>query len=400
MSGDGFTGHLRSIAPALVSVVFLELAVSSLFPLVGVQLTLREVETTMIGAIGSAYFAGFIAGSLLAARVLDRVGHIRALSVFAILAMNSALLMALFPPPWLWLFLRAMTGFAMAGIWVTVETWLNHKATRATRGRIFGTYMVVSGGFSALAPLLLLVFDPAGITLFLVVGLCYATAIVPMALTRESNPEIGDRSRFGLVRLYAISPLGVIATFGCGLAVTGFTSLLPVYVKEIGLTPSDLALLLFAARIGNLVAQYPLGLVSDRVSRRPVILAVILTGLVGTAIGIANGGQSFAFLVVAALVFSSATWPLYALSVGYTSDNCEPKDFVAANGGLLTVWAIGGVIGPTAAGSAMELAGPAGFFIYLAGVLVVLAGFTGYRMTRRPAAAPRARSPDEPKTAG
>lgn len=397
MSDDSLVRHLRQIAPALLSVVFLEIAVSSLFPLVGVQLTMRQTATWLIGAIGSAYFVGFICGTVFAARVLDRVGHIRALSVFAIVAMNSALLMALFPEPWLWLALRAMTGFAMAGIWLTVETWLNHKATRATRGRLFGAYMVVSGSFSALAPLLLTVIDPATITLFLVVALCYAAGVVPMALTREANPEIGDRARFGLIRLYAISPLGVIATFGCGLTVTGFTALLPVYTDHIGLSADSLAVLFFAARAGNLVAQYPIGMMSDRIGRRPIILTVIVIGLIGAGLGMAFGDHSFALLVAASILFSSATWPLYALSIGYTNDNCEPREIVAANGGLLMVWAIGGVIGPSAASWTIAWFGHGGLFMYLAAVLAILLAFTAYRITRRPGAPPRATANAEPK---
>ena len=42
MNDDGLARHLRQIAPALLSVVFLEIAVSSLVPLVGVQLTMRQ----------------------------------------------------------------------------------------------------------------------------------------------------------------------------------------------------------------------------------------------------------------------------------------------------------------------------------------------------------------------
>jgi len=393
---DKLARQLRSIAPALISVVFLEFAISSFIPLVGVQLTLRDVPTTMIGVIGSAYFIGFILGGMFAARVLDRVGHIRALSVFAIIAIDSALLMALFSDPWIWLFLRMPSGFSMAGIWVTIETWLNHKATRPTRGRLFAIYMVVAGACSSCAPLLLRVVDPAEITLFLIIALFYAAAIVPMAITRESNPEIGDRARFGLITLYGISPLSVVACFGNGMCVTGFSSLMPVYVQKIGLTPADLAVLLFSARAGGMVGQYPIGLISDHVGRRPVILAVLLLGLAGALFGVFFGAQSFWLLVAASMIYATATWPLYALCISYTGDNCRPQDLVAANGGLLLTWAIGGIIGPTAAGWTVELLGHDGLFIFLAAVLGVLVLFTLFRMTQRTAAAPRPKTTDEP----
>lgn len=397
MSERAMVRQLRAIAPVLISVVFLEISASAYGPIIGVQLTLRDVPAAMIGTIASAYFIGFASGSLLAGRMLDRVGHIRALSVFAILALDTALLMVLFDHPWTWLVLRCIAGFAMAGIWVTIETWLSHKAAASARGRVFGVYMLVSSGFSALAPLLLTVADPAGATVFLVIAICYAAGIVPMALTRESNPEIADRARFGIVKLYAISPLGVATAFGSGLAGTAFVNLLPVYTQGVGLTPTDFALLLFISRTGNLLCQYPVGQASDRVGRRPMILAAAMLGLAGALVGLVHGAQSHLALVAAAVIFTIATSPLYALAISYANDNCAPRDIVAANGGLLSVWAIGGIAGPTVAGWTMQALGPDGLFVYLAATLAALTLFALYRMTRRPAPPPRPREGDQAK---
>jgi hypothetical protein len=57
---------------------------------------------------------------------------------------------------------------------------------------------------------------------------------------------------------------------------------------------------------------------------------------------------------------------------------------VAANSGMLLAWAVGATAGPLVASSFMAV-GPAGLFVFIAGVAIVLAVYTRWRMSRRAA---------------
>src|SRR5262249_55890030 len=131
---------LRLVAQVLVGIALLEIALGAFQPLVTLQLEHRSVDTQLIGLIGSAYFAGFVLGTMTCFPIIDRVGHIRAFSVFTVVAANATLLHVVLPTPLAWLVLRTVVGYGLAGLFTIVESWLNDKATSETRGRIFALY--------------------------------------------------------------------------------------------------------------------------------------------------------------------------------------------------------------------------------------------------------------------
>jgi len=135
---------LSSIAALLFS-VFLLIGGNAL---VGVTTPLRghieRFSDLTVGLLGSAYFAGMLAGTLAAPAVIRRGGHIRAFAAFVAMAIVSVILMPVIVSPWAWLLFRALTGFVFAGIYAVIEAWINAKATnsnaarsmRSTRSRI------------------------------------------------------------------------------------------------------------------------------------------------------------------------------------------------------------------------------------------------------------------------
>jgi MFS family permease len=382
--GPRWRAVLGSVAAILLCSFAFQFAQGLLSPVTTVQLVGHHTATGLIGIVSSIYFVGFIAGTLHSQRVIDRVGHIRALGVFAVLAADATLMFTLFDPPWTWMLWRAALGYALAGIFVVVESWLNDKATAATRGTVFGLYQVVGWGTGVVAPLAMNLADPLGPALMVVAAIAFATALVPVALTRVGNPEVGQRSRFGLRRLIALSPLGVATCFASGLINSAFFGLMPVYTHAVGLGTDDLALILAVATIAGTAVAFPVGVLADRVGRRPVLLAgLILAGCASlAALRFDTGGLPI--MAAIAFVFTLGAGQAYTLGVAQTNDYVTGRDFVAASGGLLCAWAVGASIGAAVGAQVMALAGADGLFVYELIVLAALGRFTVYRMIRRP----------------
>ncbi|HZT20590.1 MAG TPA: MFS transporter [Dongiaceae bacterium] len=380
---------VRSILQVLAGVVCLETALGILSPTIALQLAHRAAPPELIGLIGSAYFGGFLLGTLSCHRVIDRVGHIRSFAVFAAVAANATLLLLIFDQVYLWVVLRIIGGYAIAGQYLVIESWLNDKASNENRGRIFSIYMMVSWAASGVSPLALNLGDPTGHLLLTLAAIALVTSLLPLALTRIGNPEIGEREHFGLIRLYNISPTGIVACFGSGVATPAFYALLPAYMVDAGYSTGQLSFVYSFSTLAGLLAQFPIGYLADHIGRRPLMLATSLgSALTAVALYLA-GDRSFAVLAGLIFVFEGLMAPLYGLGVGQTSDYIEKKDFVAASSGLLFAWGLGSAVGPMLAGGLIGAAGQRGLFLFMAAALGVFVLFLIARMLMRRAKAAR-----------
>jgi len=383
---------IQPVVPVLLGIILMEAAMGIIGAVMGIQLAARNVSTFLIGIVFSAYYIGFLAGSLTCERLIDRVGHIRAFGVFAVTASIATLLLAMTSDIYAWTAFKALAGYAVAGAFVVIESWLNDKASEDNRGRIFAVYMVVSWGASGLSPLSLNVANTYGDVLFQVSTILLAAAMIPLALTKVGNPEIGHRQSFNLAKLIKASPTGVACCFASGLLTGAFYSLLPVYIEKIGQSPRALSILIAVGTTAALISQYPIGTISDRYGRRPVIIG---TMAIASAMALFIGAMpdlSFTWLLVAFFGLTAFQSPLYALGVGQTNDYVDRKDFVPAAAGLLFLWGVGACAGPTIAGFVMELTQPSGLFLYIGAGFAFVALFALYRVFRRRAKTPKEQS--------
>ena len=374
--------RLGPIAPVLLGLISAQIALGIMTPLIPLLLLRVGASSPEIGMVASAYYVGFLAGALLSDRIVMRVGHIRAFAVFAAIAADAALLLVFSAVAWQVAGLRLLIGFASSGMFLVVESWLNDRSDPSTRGRTFGAYLVASWGASALGPLVLSVVTAAP-AMFVLVGIAFATAVLPMALTRQTNPTVHPQAHFALGRLYRASPVGVMCCLCSGLINGAYYSLVPVYLQRQNYGSESVAAFISAAMVAGLLVQYPVGVVSDRLGRRPVMLASVGVGFL-LAIALALfGGVSLSVAMVLGFCLAGMTAPLYGLGAGQTNDRMERGDYVAASGGLLFTWSLGSTVGPGLAGLVMGRVGPAGLFAYLAVVLAVLGVFTSARMLLR-----------------
>ncbi len=67
------------------------------------------------------------------------------------------------------------------------------------------------------------------------------------------------------------------------------------------------------------------------------------------------------------------------------NDHGQSESFVAISGGMLIVFSVGSIIGPTAASIGVSSFGMASIFVVTAAVHIVFAGFTLYRIAFTPA---------------
>jgi MFS family permease len=131
-----------------------------------------------------------------------------------------------------------------------------------------------------------------------------------------------------------------------------------------------------------MLAQFPLGALSDRIDRRLVIAGAAGLALVAClALGVSGEALSGSgWLYGAVGLVGAFTLPLYSLAVAHTNDRLAPAQMVAASGGLVLVMNFGIVLGPLAAGLAITHLGPLALFFCLALLQASTAVLALYRL--------------------
>ncbi|MEE8202210.1 MAG: MFS transporter [Alphaproteobacteria bacterium] len=375
-------GIVRAMSALLLGIAVLNVGSGALIAIIGVRLSAAGAPSLVIGVITSAYFLGLLGGSVFGARVIDRVGHIRAFAVYAAADAISILLLVIVESLAAWVVLRLVAGYCMAGLTMVAESWLNHRATNVTRGRVLSLYIIVMNGAFAAGPLLLNLGDPAGAGLLVFSGILFVASLLPVALTRTGNPEIGKQARVSLRRLFALSPLGVLGALAIGLVESAVFGLGAVYGEATGLDTARISVFLSVTLGGVLVMQYPIGVLSDRFDREKVILVVAAAAAVAAALIAVAGTPAFWLLLGLGFVTGGLASPLYPLSVAETNDWIEADELVAAGAGLVLAYSVGASVGPLAGALAMEGLGPGGLFAFAAAVLAALAAYALYRVIK------------------
>ena len=350
--------------------------------LLGVRGELEGFSTGAMSVVMSAYFAGFLLGSQTVPALIRRVGHVRVFAFLGSLASAGLVLFPVLAEPAAWVAIRLLLGFCFCGIYIVGESWLNNTTTNATRGRALSLYMIAQMVGIVAAQAIFALGDAGGYALFVWISVLVSLAITPMLLSATPVPPFERVTPMSFRRLYRTSPLGFAGIFLLGAVFSAVFGMVGVYGAQAGLAQGQIALFVSAIYVGGLVLQYPVGWLSDQVDRRGLVVVGALVGAGAAALGLTGAGGFEGSLVAAFLVGGMAN-PLYALLLAYTNDYLAPEEMAGASAQLLFVNGVGAIGGPLVTGWLMAGMGPAGFWTFLVVLMLALAGYAGWRMTRR-----------------
>ncbi len=351
----------------------------TLIPVIGGQL---GFSSPLLGALTSAYFAGFLGGTFVIPSLVRRIGHIRAFAFCATTCACLVLLLSLTSSPWAWLVLRLGIGMALVGLYMVIESWLNSQAHSTQRSRVFALYMVVNLGALAASQQFLHLQAAAPATLFVLVTLLVCASTLPVLATRMRQPEIAPTPRLRLRRLASLAPSAAAAALLSGLSMGAMWGLGPVYAASIGLSPERIGNWMSVFILGGAALQWPMGRLSDRHDRRIMLVIAGAAGaLCAAALPMLSG---HAWLGTAMLfLFGGMAFSLYPIAVAHLLDYVPGDELLGASSSVLLVNGIGAAIGPLLAGLMMGRFGPSWLFVWGSACMAVAVLFIGSRLFLR-----------------
>lgn len=383
--------HILPLAALLLSTFIMIMGAGLSGILLPIRASLEGWTPTTIGWIGTTYAICFTAGCIITPRLVLRVGHVRVYAVLMSVLSMSMLLHALFINPYAWMVIRGLAGFAVAGSYMVIESWLNERVTNENRGMIFSIYMIASMSGLIAGQYVTPFSDPMLPTLFMVCAIIYGLAMLPTALSTAQSPKPLTQVTLDLRGLFKNSPAAVVGSFLAGVIAGNWNFLAPIYGQMSGLNATGVATMLACAMLGGVVFQYPLGRASDRMDRRIVMVFAGIVGVLVSLFMIVAAPSSLPLTLAGMFLFGSVLFPIYSLNVAHANDYADPNDFVRVASGLLIVYGVGNMTGPQLGGRLMEASGVTGFFVAMLVSFAAYGGYALWRITRREAIAPEDR---------
>jgi MFS family permease len=366
----------------LLGIGFMMLANGLQGTLLGLRATLEGFSTFTTGIMMSGYFIGIFIGSLLAPQLVKRVGHIRVFSALASLASVSILFHGVYIDPVIWMSMRIVTGICFAGFYVVTESWLNDRASNETRGRILSIYMVILTLGMGGGQFLLNLANPETIDLFILISIIISVGLIPILLTAKPAPVFGTSASMSLVELYRASPLAVIGNGLTGMAHGTIFGLGAIYASAILGDVKLISWFMACFLIGSLITLWPIGYISDRLSRRSVMSAISIVSIFACLLALVTAKDSLLFYLVIVLLGGAAI-PMYSICIAYANDRLEPHQIVGASGSLVMVSGIGLSTGPIVIAFFMDFYGMEFYFWGIAAAFSMILAFTLVRIGSR-----------------
>jgi len=374
---------LIGVSALLISVVFLLTGNGLQGTLVPVRGNIEHFGPFEIGLLGTGYFIGFTLGCVFGPHLLVRGGHIRTFMAMASLASVMALVHVIVTEPYVWVGLRATTGFCFAVLYIVIESWLNEKSSNENRGAIFSIYTVINLTVITVGQMMIALDDPAEFSLFAVASILVSLAGLPLAFAKTESPREVPAFKIRLLKLYRVSPVGVAGCVAIGFANGAFWTLGPVFAQNKGLDITGVGLFMSAVVVGGAIVQWPMGALSDRMDRRHVVLFACLiaigVGVAMTFVPLADARMVYLF----GAAFGMGAIPIYALVVAHTNDHAAPSEMVEVSSGLLLLYGVGAAIGPILSPLLTQLVPMANLFTYTAIIHACLFAFVVWRLTKR-----------------
>jgi MFS family permease len=362
--------RIGTVAVSLLVATALALTGNGLLStLAALRLADSGVSEAAGGWILAAYFAGLTIGTLILPSTIERVGGVRSFTAFTALGVIASLAHGLIAPSWSWMVLRAMSGLAMAGLYMTVESWLNAEASPETRGRVMAAYLVALYLGTGLGQLLLPIWPNAGLEGFVIAALATSLAATIAALARVNAPDLHTAERISARALVRIAPLGWSGAWLSGMLAGTIYATVPLSARAAGLSATELSHLMAAYVAGGLAGQWPIGRVSDRMDRRAVLLVVAgLLSICCFATPQIEGNWVGARLAMA-FIFGALAFSIYPIAVAHTLDRVGTEQALPAASQMLLGSSIGAVLGPILASAVSSRFGEDSFFV-MNGVLL------------------------------
>lgn len=354
-----------------------------LLPLLTILLDRSGVSPDANGVNAAALYIGIFGTMFVIEKPVRRYGYKPVIMIGMGLIIAANCLFPVWQQVGFWFILRLLVGIGDSALHFATQLWIVASSPKEKRGRNISLYGMAYGiGFS---------LGPLGITL-LKAGIWapfMATSgffvLILLLLTRLSNdkPERAERAEAAHKRATTVISLAwfpLITSLLFGYMEAAMNSNFPLYGLRIGISESTIGFLLPVTGIGGLIMQLPLGVWSDRIGRKPILMGTAIVGAIAFIcvpfVGVNLWGLGLCLGIAGGMVGS-----FFSLGLAYAADILPRHLLPTANIIASIQYSVGSIIGPLVGGMALRYSSVSSIFYFL-GLVYLLFGISGFIFRR------------------
>ncbi|RIX53714.1 MFS transporter [Paenibacillus nanensis] len=363
----------------LLVVIVAGMSQGLLLPLLSILLEDAGVSSDMNGINSAAMYIGIFCTMFFVEKPVIRFGYKKVIVAGVALVTLSTLLFPFTQSLAVWFVLRMLVGIGDSSLHYATQLWIVSSSPPDRRGRFISLYGMSYGiGFS-IGPLGINLLPLGRAVPFLASALFFAIVLLLVLRIRNEWPERtekGEATENRFFRTYRIAWFVLIPGFLYGLMESSMNSNFPLYGLRIDLSQHWISLLLLSFGVGSLILQLPLGIWSDRIGRKPILIACGIVGSIAFLLIPAAGGQLW-LLFLLFIIAGGVVGSFYSLGLAYAADLLPKAILPAANVIASIHFSIGSILGPSLGGYGIRYLSIHSIFLFLgaAFLLFALLGF-------------------------
>ncbi len=364
------SGRYGNLVAAIATIACCDIAMGLTFQLLPLLMEQRQIPAWVMGLNAAMSPLGILLAGPLLPRVVSRVGSKRIVYVVIAAIVLCLALFKLSPSLWSWFLIRFAFGIAAGTLFSVSEAWVLTFADSGNRGRVMGLYTTVLSVTFAIGPAIIPLTGIDGWTPWLIGMICVTLSAAPLAFVTVSEDLFKDKDGGSFFRFIARAPLLLFAVATVTIFDSILLSFFPIFGLRSGLTLQTVSWVLAAGIIGNVLMQYPIGILADQWSRMGVIVASAVATVI-LSVAMIWAVESWLIWPVVIVVGSTA-FAIYTVTLTILGDHFDGPDLIAGSAAFGVMWGVGGLIGPPIAGIAVDAFGLSAIPLSLAASYVVL----------------------------
>jgi MFS family permease len=376
MSERGYSATYYLLCAVALLAMF---STSLIIPLIPIYAKRIGATGVVIGLSVAAYWISRILMEIPSGFVSQRFGYYRSMAAGLALNVVGTALSGFADNPLQFVLARALMGIGAPLFFAVATTFVLNIFDAERRGGAMGIFQGIEFGGaivgSAFSGYVVSLFDFRASFLFSagLILLALVLVVVPPHVRSQSG-RMSASSSLSLSAMREVfwnRSLLIVssATFAEFIMSTGvLMTVFPLYASEsLGISLTNIGLLMGSRSVGFVVAMFTMGAVSDRVGRKPVLLFGV--GATAVLIAVVSVVSAFTGLVVIIFLLGITTGAIWIVCPVLAAEAVEPHQRGAAIGTYRTFFDLGSILGPIVMSALLESYGIALCF-YLASALL------------------------------